>query len=1007
MLEEEPKRDNSRHLRKTAHSEPVLPQDRNPSEMDTIEDLRRKFQRLEKKKLELTNQRNQDMSRYEKEIMKLKLELERGEVLRQVLENEMSFARKEQMCSAEDELCDAKTKLLELQGKFKKKKLWTRGYISPKSLKQTEITRILNDNYRQKVAEIKKMFQSVQWQWEEEQQKFAVERDNIHRVYIAEMEFLIKEKTETEKVCQETNAVLQNTLTKLRDMEVEYHGCSEILRLQADRLDLKDRQKKKLVRELEAATEKIKKLEENAEAARLAHMECKYTKEVMQLRIQELEDALNEKQGGRREAVSVVAKKDFGESENAHQRGKKVLQRQQAFSNLQWREGAEERKETAEPSQRLVNAATSFSLHEGPVRELSILLNIFQSMADGHVLAVHPDVPLEVLPWREFCELLRENVEALILNFHEASKRISHLEYICKHKTYTINKLQWNQEDAFAKMLEQLKAQEHCWQKEKKYLEQQYSNLLAEVHARTQECEEAAQKSRQKLYGLEQICEKLTHENNSMRNILSHAHKERSSLLAACALLSGALCPLYGRLYTLSSQRDILQVQANLHELVNQKIRSLLYALPTMENNQEEERQRRAKRLIYVFRRAVVAVLAINRLRVLAQYSCSLFVWTDGSRGSTRIQVCVGESRGRHNMSRFEEEGVDCIEALDWLTSSNLYTAIISSFSELQDVLSKPDPKFWLSRHSLINAARNSFTKLMDNLSVLMETVQGKPCGCRVYLEKDSLIQRLACGLHRVNAQALKAGFYDRLPSTRNIAVLQQKIFEFSRWLHTAEVETHSLFLQLAEFKWTFNEMQKDVEKAHRLQEQSSELQHKIITQDNIHEELEKALQRENEARFLLQEHEEQLQELSSRLKLHTGADTDRSQDSNVSLMSLSDAMEEMRRRDRVMNHQKKLLKDMEQDRQWLRDALQEAERALQQAAKDKELIINHMKAVDATLNAILFSLALYSKEPVLLVFLFLMKYHGWAKTAQCVIFQRQFGLEFVNEGDPYPIPNH
>ncbi|NXB44489.1 CC171 protein, partial [Leucopsar rothschildi] len=295
---------------------------------------------------------------------------------------------------------------------------------------------------------------------------------------------------------------------------------------------------------------------------------------------------------------------------------------------------------------------------------------------------------LEVLPWREFCELLRENVEALILNFHEANKRISHLEYICKHKTYTVNNLQRNQKDALAKMSEQLKAQEHCWQKEKKYLEHQYSNLLAEVRARAQECEEISQKSRQKLYGLEQICEKLAHENNSVRNALSLAHKERSSLLAACALLSGALCPLYSRVCAMSSQRDILQVQVNLHELVNQKIRSLLYGLPTMENNQEEERRRRAKHLIYVFRRAVIAVLAANRLRILAQYSCFLFLWTDGSRGSTRIQVCVGESRGRHHMSRFEEEGVDSIEALDWLTSSNLYTAIISSFSELQDVLS-------------------------------------------------------------------------------------------------------------------------------------------------------------------------------------------------------------------------------------------------------------------------------------------------------------------------------
>ncbi|XP_023799613.1 mucin-12-like isoform X4 [Cyanistes caeruleus] len=240
----------------------------------------------------------------------------------------------------------------------------------------------------------------------------------------------------------------------------------------------------------------------------------------------------------------------------------------------------------------------------------------------------------------------------------------------------------------------------------------------------------------------------------------------------------------------------------------------------------------------------------------------------------------------------------------------------------------------------------------MDNLSVLMETVQGNPCGCRAYLERDSLIQRLACGLHRVNAQALEAGFYDRLPSTRNIAILQQEVFKLSRRLHTAEVESHSLHLQLAEFKWTFNEMQKDAEKAHRLQEQLNALQNKIITQDNIRDELDKALQREHEARLLLQEHQQRLQELSDRLELHTRADPDRNQVSKASLMSLHDATEELRR-DQVLNHQKSLLKDIEQDRQRLHETLQEAEHALQQAAKDKELMINHMKAVDATLNAI------------------------------------------------------
>ncbi|NXT13764.1 CC171 protein, partial [Prunella fulvescens] len=83
----------------------------NQIEMDTVEDLKSQLHRLEQRNVELNNQRNQEMSHCESEIMKLRLELERGEALRQHLESEMSFARKQaniQMYSAEDELCDVK-----------------------------------------------------------------------------------------------------------------------------------------------------------------------------------------------------------------------------------------------------------------------------------------------------------------------------------------------------------------------------------------------------------------------------------------------------------------------------------------------------------------------------------------------------------------------------------------------------------------------------------------------------------------------------------------------------------------------------------------------------------------------------------------------------------------------------------------------------------------------------------------------------------------------------------
>ncbi|XP_064592876.1 coiled-coil domain-containing protein 171-like [Zonotrichia leucophrys gambelii] len=363
-------------------------------------------------------------------------------------------------------------------------------------------------------------------------------------------------------------------------------------------------------------------------------------------------------------------------------------------------------------------------------REMSILLNLYQTLANAQVLSRQTNVPLEELPWTELCALLHENVEALVSNFNKANQRISYLEFICKHKTDTMNDLQQNQESALEKMSEQLKAQEHWSQKEKQYLEQQYSNALAEIHARSQEWEETVQKNRQKLYGLEQLSDKLAQENNTLKNSLLDAFKARSFLLAACALLSGALCSLYARLCAMSCQRDILQEQVNQQQLLNHKIVSLLYALPAvMERNQDAVRirQRRAKNLAYVFRRAVIVALAANRLRGLARYSCTFFVWSDGCRGSPGIQVCLGESRGRHPVTHSE---------------------------------------VWLSSNSLIGTARNCFAKVMDNLSVLMETVQGSTRGCRAFLERDSLIDRLARGLRRLNAQALEAGLHDRLPST-------------------------------------------------------------------------------------------------------------------------------------------------------------------------------------------------------------------------------------------------
>nr|XP_042706462.1 coiled-coil domain-containing protein 171 isoform X2 [Chrysemys picta bellii] len=517
--------------------------------------------------------------------------------------------------------------------------------------------------------------------------------------------------------------------------------------------------------------------------------------------------------------------------------------------------------------------------------KLTFLHTLYQHLVAGCVLIKQPEGILDKFSWPELCAILQENVDALILDLSRANEKISHLEYICKNKSDTMRELQQTQEDTFNKVAEQMKAQESCWQKQKKELEQQYSGLLGEVHARAQKYQEIAEKAKERCSVIEKGREQLVHENSQLKSILMQTQKEHTSLLAACALMGGALYPLYSRLCALSTQRDFLQDQVHTYEVLKQEIRTLVCALSDVEEKRQDEvkiKKKRFKGMIHVFRKGVIAVLAAHRLQILGQSSSSLFSWVDGFKEGIGILVCIGEAKGKHNLSKHQKEQIHCLQALNWFTSSDLLAAIISSVAELQEVVSKTDPNSWLCGHLLISAARNSFSKLMDKLNVLMETIAVDSSRTITYVEKDSLVQRLARGLHKINAQALKAGLGDRIPITKSIASLQKQIFEFTQRLHTAEVERRSLRLELTEFKRNLNEMKKEADKAQSLQEQLNAFkQSKLITHERFEsacEELNNALHREQQAQMLLNEQAQQLQELNYKLELHSSEEADKNQ---------------------------------------------------------------------------------------------------------------------------------
>ncbi|XP_076420564.1 coiled-coil domain-containing protein 171 isoform X6 [Peromyscus maniculatus bairdii] len=592
--------------------------------------------------------------------------------------------------------------------------------------------------------------------------------------------------------------------------------------------------------------------------------------------------------------------------------------------------------------------------------KLTFLHTLYQHLVAGCVLIKQPEGMLDKFSWSELCAVLQENVDALIADLNRANEKISHLEYICKNKSDTMRELQQTQEDTFSKVAEQIKAQESCWHKQKKELEFQYSELLLEVQRRAQKFQEIAEKNMEKLNRIENSHEQLVRENSHFKTALAKTQREQTCLLAACALMAGALYPLYSRSCALSTQRDFLQEQVNSLELFKLEIRTLAQALAAVDEKKQEEakpKKKSFKGLIRVFRKGAIAILAANRLKILGQSCASLFTWMESCKEGIGVLVCTGEPKDKRKFPKHQREQLRCLQALTWFTSSDLLAGIVSSMVELQDVISKTDPNSRICGHLLIGAAKSSFAKLMDKISLAMESIPLRSSRSITYVEKDSLVQRLARGLHKVNTLALKYGLRSHVPIMKSTASLQKQIFGFTQRLHAAEVERRSLRLEVTEYKRSLNEMKKELDKSQNLQMQLNEFKHsKLITHEKFEsacEELNNALLREQQAQMLLNEQAQQLQELNYRLELHSSEEADKNQTLGEAVKSLSEAKMELRRKDQSLRQLNRHLTQLEQDKRRLEENIHDAESALRMAAKDKECVANHMRTVENMLHKV------------------------------------------------------
>ncbi|RDD41449.1 Coiled-coil domain-containing protein 171 [Trichoplax sp. H2] len=229
-----------------------------------------------------TKSYNEQVSRLQNQVIKLRATVERGEAVKQQLDYELLKVNKD--------LNHERRQALERESSL------------------SEINKSLSDQVSKattKCQELENSMQHLHFRLQEEQKKQQMlieETDKVLNSLRAERDVIENDNHKLQQTVQDLQLQNENFLEKLATAEVRYSNQNQTLQRQADELKGITSRKESLTANLESAHRKIQNLEENIEAERAAHLESKFNSEVIQLRVRDLEGALETEKAIRNDA---------------------------------------------------------------------------------------------------------------------------------------------------------------------------------------------------------------------------------------------------------------------------------------------------------------------------------------------------------------------------------------------------------------------------------------------------------------------------------------------------------------------------------------------------------------------------------------------------------------------------------------------------------------------------------------------------------------------------------
>ncbi|RUS86455.1 hypothetical protein EGW08_005770 [Elysia chlorotica] len=597
---------------------------------------------------------------------------------------------------------------------------------------------------------------------------------------------------------------------------------------------------------------------------------------------------------------------------------------------------------------------------------VAFLHGLYQRLLSCNITSSTRDRTFNQFAWADLTEVVYEQVSCLVDFLQSSEERMKVTSKTVQDNQDMLRVLKQEHAEQITRLTNSSRDREVAWQQQKEQMEQHYNQMLSDLQSRSSKTQTIADQAWEQVRATGNIQMGLEAEVVELRKNLAESQVHASSLLCACALLSGALHQLHVRSSHLASQRHILEDLYGTWENCRDRA---LYLNSVLNSGREgdQDKPERDKKMgrkvspLLTFRAGAIAVMAANRLAHLGRSStCCFDTYTSGV-GDTGLAVGIGNvSQEHHSFIGLAQDNEAPIKSfslrdrycglLSWLKSSDLLETVVTSMTDLQEIMQhKQDPDSPGENRALLSAARSSFSKLVERLYHFFPEAT---------LSTSSSLQNrssLICKLDRQLCKILRSATPDlkgtRISSQDLMSNLQNHILDLTQRLHTTEKERRHLLTELNEVKQQIGE---EGSVGQESTDKHSEKGTKYVQMSKFERvcmELSSALRREQKAQLLLQEQSNQLMELTSRLDLCASDGVHKENDLVQIQEGLTETQNELRRKEQALRQMSKQLSQVEYERDTLESNLKDAENALHSSAKDKDVLAQYIKNVENALG--------------------------------------------------------